>query len=125
VLFDQRPSLQTMRDDRAPSLALSEARGGARTVELQSRCPFRAQAEIRLRAEPMPRVSLGIEPVDRGALLHRVLAELWAKFRTQQQLLALSSSARFVTARSGTLRRRCRATFAIDIASRLSRSRAL
>jgi ATP-dependent helicase/nuclease subunit B len=92
VLFDQRPSLQTMRDDRAPSLALSEARGGARTVELQSRCPFRAQAEIRLRAEPMPRVSLGIEPVDRGALLHRVLAELWAKFRTQQQLLAIEDA---------------------------------
>jgi len=89
VLFDQRPTLHTMRDDRAPPLALSEARGGARTVELQSRCPFRAQAEIRLRAEPMPRVSLGVEPVDRGALLHRVLAELWAKFRTQEHLLAI------------------------------------
>jgi probable DNA repair protein len=92
VLFDQRPTLHTMRDDRAPPLALSEARGGARTVELQSRCPFRAQAEIRLRAEPMPRVSLGIEPVDRGALLHRVLAELWAKFRTQEQLLSIEDS---------------------------------
>jgi probable DNA repair protein len=89
VLFEQRPTLHTIRDDRAPPLSMSEARGGARTVELQSRCPFRAQAEIRLRAEPMPRVSLGIEPVDRGALLHRVLAELWARFRTQEQLLAL------------------------------------
>lgn len=89
VLFDQRPSLHTMRDDRAPPLSVSEARGGARTVELQSRCPFRAQAEIRLRAEPMPRVSLGVEPVDRGALLHRVLAEVWASFRTQEQLLVM------------------------------------
>lgn len=92
VLFDQRPTLHTMRDDRAPPLALSEARGGARTVELQSRCPFRAQAEIRLRAEPMPRVSLGVEPVDRGALLHRVLAELWAKIQTQEHLLVIEDS---------------------------------
>jgi ATP-dependent helicase/nuclease subunit B len=93
VLFDQRPTLQSLRDDRAPRLASSEARGGARTVELQSRCAFRAQAEIRLRAEPMPRVSLGVEPVDRGALLHRVLAEVWAEFRTQERLLAIEDSA--------------------------------
>ena len=89
VLFDQRPTLHTIRDERAPPLSVSDARGGARTLELQSRCPFRAQAEIRLRAEPMPRVSLGVEPVDRGALLHRVLAEVWAGFRSQEQLLAI------------------------------------
>jgi len=93
VLFEQRPTLHAIRDDRAPPLSVSEARGGARTVELQSRCPFRAQAEIRLRAQPMPRVSLGVEPVDRGALLHRVLAEVWATFRSQEQLLAIEDSA--------------------------------
>lgn len=93
VLFQQRPTLQTIRDDRAPALSSQNARGGARTVELQSRCPFRAQAEIRLRAEPMPRVSLGVEPVDRGALLHRVLAEVWGAMGTQQQLLAMEDSA--------------------------------
>jgi ATP-dependent helicase/nuclease subunit B len=92
VLFDQRPTLHTIRDERAPPLSVSDARGGARTLELQSRCPFRAQAEIRLRAEPMPRVSLGVEPVDRGALLHRVLAEIWATFRSQEQLLAIEDS---------------------------------
>ena len=93
VLFEQRPTLQTIRDDRAPRLPPREARGGARTIELQSRCAFRAQAEIRLRAERLPRVSLGVEPVDRGALLHRVLAEVWGEFRSQQQLLALADDA--------------------------------
>jgi ATP-dependent helicase/nuclease subunit B len=93
VLFEQRPILQTIRDDRAPRLPPREARGGARTIELQSRCAFRAQAEIRLRAERLPRVSLGVEPVDRGALLHRVLAEVWGEFRSQQQLLALADDA--------------------------------
>jgi ATP-dependent helicase/nuclease subunit B len=93
VLFEQRPTLQTIRDDRAPRLPPRDARGGARTIELQSRCAFRAQAEIRLRAERLPRVSLGVEPVDRGALLHRVLAEVWSEFGSQQQLLALSDDA--------------------------------
>ena len=93
VLFEQRPTLQTIRDDRAPRLPPREARGGARTIELQSRCAFRAQAEIRLRAERLPRVSLGVEPVDRGALLHRVLAEVWGAFGSQQQLLALAEDA--------------------------------
>jgi ATP-dependent helicase/nuclease subunit B len=93
TLFDQRPTLRTLRDDRAPALSPQDARGGSRTVELQSRCPFRAQAEIRLRAEPLPRVSLGIEPIDRGALLHRVLADVWGTIRTQQQLLMLEDSA--------------------------------
>ena len=93
VLFEQRPTLQTIRDDRAPALPPREARGGARTVELQSRCAFRAQAEIRLHADQLPRVSLGVEPVDRGALLHRVLAEVWSVFRAQEQLVAMEDGA--------------------------------
>jgi probable DNA repair protein len=92
VLFEQRPTLQTIRDDRAPPLALSDARGGARTLELQSRCAFRAQAEIRMRADQLPRVSLGVEPVDRGALLHRVLAEVWSVLRTQEHLLVIADA---------------------------------
>lgn len=92
VLFEQRPTMQFIRDDRAPPLPISDARGGARTIELQSRCAFRAQAEIRLRAEQLPRVSLGVEPVDRGALLHRVLAEAWSIFRSQEQLLATADA---------------------------------
>jgi RecB family exonuclease len=58
-------------------------------LELQSRCAFRAQAQLRLHAHPLPRVSLGIEPRDRGTLLHRVLADIWAELREQRTLLAI------------------------------------
>jgi ATP-dependent helicase/nuclease subunit B len=88
LVFEARPTLESLRDDRAPHLPPQAARGGVRTLELQSVCAFRAQAEIRLRAEPMPRVSLGVEPADRGALLHRVLEDVWGELRTQQRLLA-------------------------------------
>ncbi|HMN43281.1 MAG TPA: PD-(D/E)XK nuclease family protein [Povalibacter sp.] len=92
LLFRERPPLDTLRDDRAPALPRQATRGGARTIELQSRCPFRAQAEIRLRAEVLPRVRVGIEPVDRGAILHRVLEDLWGGLRTQQRLLELDDA---------------------------------
>lgn len=87
TIFDARPALDEIVDDRAPPLSLQATRGGARTLELQSRCPFRAQAELRLRAQPIPRVSIGIEPVDRGAILHRVLEDVWGSLRTQERLL--------------------------------------
>lgn len=93
MVFDARPALETLPDDRAPALPMQAARGGARTLELQSRCAFRAQAELRLGALPLPRVSLGVEPVDRGAILHRVLADIWNFLQTQQRLLAIDDSA--------------------------------
>ena len=88
--FAARPALEAVQDDRAPSLPAQAARGGARTLELQSRCAFRAQAEIRLRADPLPRVSVGVEPMDRGAILHRVLEDIWGGLQTQQRLLQTS-----------------------------------
>jgi probable DNA repair protein len=87
AIFAERPILETVRDDKAPHLPAGAARGGARTIELQSRCPFRAQAEVRLAAKPLPRVSLAIEPVDRGAILHRVLEDVWRRLQKQSRLL--------------------------------------
>jgi len=86
--FEQRPRLEELLDLRAPAVARRAARGGAMILELQSRCPFRAQAELRLGALALPRVSLGVEPLDRGTILHRVLAELWKSLGTQSALLA-------------------------------------
>jgi ATP-dependent helicase/nuclease subunit B len=92
LLFDARPDLESVRDDHAPPVPSQAARGGSRTIELQSRCPFRAQAEVRLRAQPMPRVSLGVEPVDRGALLHEILEEIWGGMRDSQRLQSIDDA---------------------------------
>jgi probable DNA repair protein len=89
TLFEQRPLLEQMRDEFAPRLTVRSARGGAMTLELQSRCPFRAQAQIRLGAEDLPTVSIGVEPIDRGIILHRVLEEIWGWLRSQPALLAV------------------------------------
>ncbi|HEX7116748.1 MAG TPA: PD-(D/E)XK nuclease family protein [Steroidobacter sp.] len=87
TLFEKRPVLEEVEDEIAPALPPGAARGGARTIELQSRCPFRAQAELRLRAEVLPSVSLGVEPRDRGTLLHQVLGEIWGSLGSHRALI--------------------------------------
>jgi ATP-dependent helicase/nuclease subunit B len=50
---------------------------GTRAIELQSRCPFRAYAQLRLGADPLESPLPGITPRERGRLLHRALELLW------------------------------------------------
>jgi probable DNA repair protein len=50
---------------------------GTRAVELQSRCPFRAYAQLRLAADPLESPQPGITPRERGRMLHRALELLW------------------------------------------------
>jgi ATP-dependent helicase/nuclease subunit B len=87
-LFEHRPTLELIADLRAPALALGSARGGARPVELQSQCPFRAQAELRLYAKEIPQISVGVEPRARGKILHSVLEEVWRRLQDHATLVA-------------------------------------
>jgi ATP-dependent helicase/nuclease subunit B len=89
--FAKRPQLESIEDIEAPSLAAGEVRGGARILELQSRCPFRAQAELRLHAEALETVTPGVAADERGTLVHRVLAEVWAGIEGSSALQALST----------------------------------
>ncbi len=89
-LFMHRPALDNFTDSHAPLLAPGAASGGTRILELQSRCPFRAQAELRLHADAMPGVSPAVAATERGTLVHRVLTELWQQLKDSEGLKALS-----------------------------------
>ncbi len=88
LVFNGRPILEVVEDARAPMLPSESARGGASVLELQSRCPFRAQAELRLRAKPLARVMPGVLPLDRGNILHDALKDVWAELQSQAELQA-------------------------------------
>lgn len=85
-LFLQRPMLESFTDNYAPPVTATQIKGGAQIFELQSRCAFRAQAQLRLHAEPVPSVSLAIEPIERGILIHRVLGEVWSELKGSEGL---------------------------------------
>jgi probable DNA repair protein len=87
-LFATRPTLESLMDDRAPPQAPGAAKGGSRILELQSRCAFRAQAELRLHASAMSTVSVAVEATERGDLVHRVLTEVWQQLKDSEGLRA-------------------------------------
>jgi probable DNA repair protein len=91
TLFAHRPDMELVSDERAPVVAGTMAAGGAAILELQSRCPFRAQAQLRLKAESLERVGIGVEPPQRGGILHEVLHEIWKGLGSQEALLQLSN----------------------------------
>jgi probable DNA repair protein len=90
ALFEQRPVLERRVDGRMPPITAEEAgRGGARLLELQSACPFRAQVELRLGARKLEEPGLGVDAAERGDLVHQALAALWSELRTQEALRSL------------------------------------
>lgn len=70
--------IETYADEAGdPWPALSPLPAGTRAIEYQSRCPFRAYAELRLGGAPLEARHPGISPLERGRLLHRALELLW------------------------------------------------
>ncbi len=64
-------------DEQGPPIPEhEEQRGGSRLLQLQAACPFRAFAEIRLRAGDLEEPVSGLDPRTRGAILHKALQYL-------------------------------------------------
>jgi probable DNA repair protein len=83
--------LESLLDSQAPALT-ETVKGGTTAVKLQSQCPFRAFAEIRLGARSLESGELGLNPRDRGSLVHRVLETLWANLRSHARLKELPAA---------------------------------
>jgi probable DNA repair protein len=82
-------------DEIAPAVAPGVLfRGGARAIRLQSLCPFRANAEQRLRAQPLEQPEPGIDARTRGSLIHRALEHVWSTLSGSRVLHDLAAEAR-------------------------------
>jgi ATP-dependent helicase/nuclease subunit B len=94
------PPLQAWRDTNGPGWPRERAlRGGIRLLELQSLCPFRSFAELRLQARPLPQPRPGIEPRVRGQMLHRALELFWRSMRDSATLNSRGAEATLALAR--------------------------
>lgn len=80
-------SLIALEDDPVPALEAGQMRWGSTIFKLQSACPFRAFAELRLGARALDQTQLGLSAGVRGSLTHKVLEKVWAELVSQQQLL--------------------------------------
>jgi ATP-dependent helicase/nuclease subunit B len=85
LVFASR-QLETFEDSRAPAVTPGKVRGGTRVLADQAACPFRAFARWRLGAEALEEPVEGLDPRDRGKLLHALMREIWTRVRSSSNL---------------------------------------
>ena len=90
----QQAEREPLAGDEAPPLDPGRARGGARMLELQSKCPFRAFAELRLGARPLEEPGPGVDRRVRGTVLHAALERAWRELGGSAGLAALDAAGR-------------------------------
>ncbi len=75
-------------DENGPAIEMgSEVLGGARLLENQARCPFKAFALHRLNIKPLEETGIGLDARQHGILLHKSLELFWKDVKTQAKLL--------------------------------------
>ena len=77
-----------------PPLPSQHIHGGARVLELQAACGFRAFASLRLQAGVPEDQNLGLDARQAGTALHRAMELFWTEVQTQAALKALATSHR-------------------------------
>lgn len=77
-----------------PTLPDRVARGGSQILQLQAACAFRAFAEKRLNSAALGVSDAGLDPKERGKLVHAVLEEVWKELENQNALKALGQDSR-------------------------------
>lgn len=86
--------IERLGDQQAPPLAEGErVAGGTALLKAQALCPAWAFYRYRLGARPLDEPVEGLDAMDRGTLLHRVMEAFFAG-RTQAQLAAMTESQR-------------------------------
>ncbi len=66
--------------------------GGTRALQLQSLCPFRAVAELRLDAAALNEPAPGLDYRERGQLLHGALQRVWTELGDSRALRARAAN---------------------------------
>ena len=85
LIFRKRKA-ETYTDETAPPLADASVRGGTRVLADQAACPFRAFARHRLRARELDAPEEGLDAMERGILIHRLMEEIWKEAKTSAAL---------------------------------------
>ncbi len=69
------------------------APGGTQLIQNQASCAFKAYASQRLLARSIGEREQGLDAIDRGMLIHRVLEDIWREMETSDTLHALDENA--------------------------------
>lgn len=85
VLFSSR-AVEFLEDGKALPVTARTIKGGTRVLADQAACPFRAFARHRLGAEGLEAPADGLDAMQRGQLLHALMAGIWKELGTSASL---------------------------------------
>jgi len=85
LIFGQRRT-ESFTDETAPAFAGRAVAGGTGVLSDQAACPFRAWAHHRMQARALESPEPGLDAMERGNLLHALMAEIWAQVKTSDGL---------------------------------------
>ena len=80
--------VESLDDAQGPAAAATPQRGGTGLFRDQAACPFRGFARRRLLSKPLETPRIGLDPRERGNLLHAMLAAAWRELDDRATLLA-------------------------------------
>jgi ATP-dependent helicase/nuclease subunit B len=66
-----------------------DIKGGTTLLSNQAKCPFRAFAAHRLHLQKDNEISSGLNPKERGQLIHLILEKIWHELKSQQILMTM------------------------------------
>ena len=89
-------TLEYIVDDQAPPLSDAvkqhAIKGGTSVIKDYAACPFRAWAKHRLNVESIKMPHAGLNAMERGAMVHEILAQVWYRLKTKETLDSLGDS---------------------------------
>jgi probable DNA repair protein len=92
-LIHAAANIESIEDAVGPPLAaVAPMAGGTAVISDQSACPFRAFALHRLEAKSPEAPHAGLDAMERGVLVHRVLASAWGQLKTKTNLDAIGAA---------------------------------
>ncbi|MBU0455831.1 MAG: PD-(D/E)XK nuclease family protein [Gammaproteobacteria bacterium] len=87
------PLIEIIEIDLAPPVLPAEhPKGGTGILKAQSGCPFKAFAQYRLLAEERRPPQMGLTPLEKGSVLHKVLEGLFLKLQNSERLQTLCTN---------------------------------
>ena len=103
-LLRRSSRMETVQDHRAPPCRDVPFRAGTLLFKLQAACPFRAFAELRLAARAPDDPEPGLNALDRGQLVHRILERVWEQLRSHRALVTIGEKelAELVSSQAGS-----------------------
>jgi len=93
---DDQPAILPIDEEPAAIVPwpIEQDAGGSEVLRRQAACPFQSFATKRLSARPMEAADWGLEPRERGSVVHKILEDLWNELKSHAGLIQARSENR-------------------------------